>query len=270
MNRERPDGGAPGPGAASSPAGLYFSQAAVWDRFDERERKRIEETVAAVPRGVATALDVGCGDGRLLGPLASVVPVVVGVDRWSVPLLRAPGSKTLGCITALPFRGASFDLVMAAEVIEHLAPQDFHAASAELARVSRRYVLVTVPYRENLLENTCWCSRCRSRFHAWGHLRSYGSADVLGRPDLLQLELLRPIVVEEIEVMPRVSLWLLRRVARRYAFSQTARCPQCGGGAQAGTGNLLAFFLQRLLWRLSARQPRQHRGRWLLALYRKR
>jgi len=52
-----------------------------------------------------------------------------------------------GDIRKLPFDDTSFDVIMACEVLEHIPFEDFRVALAELARVSRRFVVISLPYR---------------------------------------------------------------------------------------------------------------------------
>ena len=98
-------------------------------------------------------LDAGCGGGLVARELAAAGAEVVGVDRSLGSLgvarraarRRGPGNPegvprsigsfhpAQGRLERLPFAGASFDAVVAADVLEHLP--DLPAAVAELARV---------------------------------------------------------------------------------------------------------------------------------------
>jgi SAM-dependent methyltransferase len=105
-------------------------------------RLRLDETVRLAARERATCvLEVGCGDGVLLAAILAGLgtrpPRVAGVDLAHGRLVRARArvSGEFACATAeaLPLRAASFDLVVCAEVLEHLP--DPAPAIAELARV---------------------------------------------------------------------------------------------------------------------------------------
>ncbi|MGH9023003.1 MAG: class I SAM-dependent methyltransferase, partial [Acidimicrobiia bacterium] len=57
----------------------------------------------------------------------------------------AQGHLRVGSITGLPFWRSNFDLVCVLETLEHLAPETIPRALRELKRVTRGYVLATVP-----------------------------------------------------------------------------------------------------------------------------
>jgi ubiquinone/menaquinone biosynthesis C-methylase UbiE len=99
----------------------------------------------------ASILDVGCGEGVVTQRLATVAQApTVGVDLGNEQLQqewRRRENDSISFRTAsaydLPFDDGSFDCVCAIEVLEHLErPRD---ALAELARVARRTLLVSVP-----------------------------------------------------------------------------------------------------------------------------
>lgn len=55
-------------------------------------------------------------------------------------------------IRELPFANDSFDAVLAFEVLEHIPWQEVEMALAELHRVTRRYVLLSIPYSSAVFE----------------------------------------------------------------------------------------------------------------------
>lgn len=110
---------------------------------------RVHDLVERTPFRVAA--DVGCGEGVLLSRLSSCFTdrrvVAVDIDPREVGLVRTNAPAALPAVAsayALPFREASFDLVMCCEVLEHLErPAE---AIDELWRVGRAAVVLSVPH----------------------------------------------------------------------------------------------------------------------------
>jgi ubiquinone/menaquinone biosynthesis C-methylase UbiE len=103
----------------------------------------------AAPESV---LDVGCGEGVLTEQFAERVSggQVVGVDLDDPQLREEWGRRARPNLdfrsadaSALPFTDGEYDLVCALEVLEHVPDPD--RVLAEMVRVARRHVLVSVP-----------------------------------------------------------------------------------------------------------------------------
>lgn len=97
-----------------------------------------------------TVLDAGCGEGFVIQYLHRNHPKVQfsGIDKSEAAIELAkqyiPSAHLLvGDIFHLPFPFSSFDLVLCSEVLEHL--KDPLSAILELSRVSKEYLLLTVP-----------------------------------------------------------------------------------------------------------------------------
>ncbi|MEZ5962941.1 MAG: bifunctional 2-polyprenyl-6-hydroxyphenol methylase/3-demethylubiquinol 3-O-methyltransferase UbiG [Planctomycetota bacterium] len=130
---------------------IYDRHADGWWRSDDRtfrSLRAISEFRLAwlerhLPFSLAGAMvaDIGCGGGLLALPLAARGARVVGLDH-SLPSLRAaqrqaPGAAHLVCadLRRCPLRDTSADLVLLADVLEHVA--DWPAALHEAARLLR-------------------------------------------------------------------------------------------------------------------------------------
>jgi len=103
-----------------------------------------------VPLGVGSVLDVGCGEGVVLKSLEKHLQRSTCVAIDLDPVEAADAARNLpGChiqvssAYELPFRGASFELVMCCEVLEHV--DDPERALKELTRVASKHVLLSVP-----------------------------------------------------------------------------------------------------------------------------
>ncbi|MBS1733032.1 MAG: class I SAM-dependent methyltransferase [Bacteroidetes bacterium] len=147
---------------------------------DEMNRNRISFTASLIPPDVKSLVDVGCGNGIFLNYLKAnrAFERMVGTDRSEVALRMVQAEKILSDITQLPFANSEFDCATCLEVIEHLPQETYRQALKEIARVSAKYIIITVPYNEDLLETQTQCPRCKSKFNSDLHLRSFQEKDM--------------------------------------------------------------------------------------------
>ena len=104
------------------------------------------------PLGAKSLLDAGCGEGFVLEHLLKsglVLKQVVGLDlnRKALKLAEKRNpyvSFREGSITKIPYKDKSFDLVICLETLEHVF--DYQKAITELLRVSKNYILISVPW----------------------------------------------------------------------------------------------------------------------------
>ncbi|PLS75619.1 MAG: hypothetical protein CYG61_06550 [Actinobacteria bacterium] len=99
---------------------------------------------------VRRTLDVGCATGFVVEALRELGLDAEGVDvsQFAVDqaALGARGHIRYGDLThRLPFPAGHFDLVSALETLEHLPPEAVPSAVGELRRVTRSYVIATIP-----------------------------------------------------------------------------------------------------------------------------
>lgn len=242
-----------------------FEETAVHDEWRplRKQEVRLADTIAMVPPGTRSVVDVGCGTGELLHRLD--VPIRFGTDLATRGIRRVRVPVARASILQLPFADASFDLVICAETLEHLDPADLVPAAHELYRVARRHVLVTVPNREDLLTNSHKCERCGTVFHLHGHQSSLGPEDIR----VLFPEAARFEVRGSWRQRPynRALLRLRTEVFGLWKYAQYAVCPACGNQE-------LRNDERRLLYRLFGAvnmllNPRKSRENWLLVLVEK-
>ncbi|MCA9178827.1 MAG: class I SAM-dependent methyltransferase [Planctomycetales bacterium] len=102
-----------------------------------------------------SVLDIGCSSGGSLPLLGSEGVATVGVD---VSMEAVAKASNLGrdvrhaSATALPFEDASFDLVVSADVFEHLHEDDAQAAAHEAVRVARRHIFMKIASQEDVTQ----------------------------------------------------------------------------------------------------------------------
>ena len=102
------------------------------------------------PLNIDSVLDVGCGEGFTLARLQKekIGKEFEGIeyDEEAIELGKKLYPRLTikkGDIYRLPYKDNSFDLVVCTEVLEHL--DNPRKAYKELVRVSRKYILVSVP-----------------------------------------------------------------------------------------------------------------------------
>jgi len=141
-------------------------------------------------------LDLGCGFGRHAFEAYRRGAHVLAVDRSTeevgavTSMFRAMAAEgeapadvcaraVRADLLALPFADASFDVVMASEVLEHI-PDDA-TAIAEIARVVRPGGRVAVTVPRWWPERVCWAISRDYHDVAGGHVRIYRGDELAGR-----------------------------------------------------------------------------------------
>lgn len=142
-------------------------------RNSQPERERVKDLMALIPGSLESALDVGARDGFLSRQLTRHSEWVTALDLEQPHIEHERIRCVKGDATALTFSDASFDLVLCAEVLEHIPGRGLHAACAELGRVARKYVLVGVPYKQDIRFGRTTCRSCGGTNPPWGHVNSF-------------------------------------------------------------------------------------------------
>lgn len=88
-----------------------------------------------------SVLEVGVGGGVVARELRSC-----GLSITTVDIAEDLQPDVVGSITALPLEDASFDTVLAAEILEHIRFEDVPRALSELSRVARSQVVISIPH----------------------------------------------------------------------------------------------------------------------------
>lgn len=140
-------------------------------------------------------LDLGCGEGRHTFEAYRRGAHVVSLDlshrdlvttrSWTGAMdleAQAPaGTRTapvVGDLRALPLPDATFDRVIASEVLEHI--EDDATAVVEIARVLKPGGLVAITVPRWLPERICWALSQEYHANEGGHVRIYRASDLVG------------------------------------------------------------------------------------------
>jgi SAM-dependent methyltransferase len=156
----------------------YYESSTFWENEmlqDENNMERFRATASYIKDDVKTILDAGCGNGVFLNYLNKEKPQLVleGVDRSLKALEYVKVKKKVGDISSLPYTDNSFDCISCLEVLEHLPIQAYEQALDELVRVSKKYLILSVPYNERLEDSYTKCPSCKSIFNFELHLRRF-------------------------------------------------------------------------------------------------
>lgn len=162
-------------------------QKRIWDYFQnegvssfDQAAGRLSYLVRFLAPG-SRVLNVGVGNGALEEfacrkgvEIWSLDPSEQAIDRLKQKLPL--GDRAVAGIgQAMPFPDSHFDAVVMSEVLEHLEPDVFTATIMQVVRVLKPggRLIATVPARETLLDSMVVCPACGTKFHRWGHTRSF-------------------------------------------------------------------------------------------------
>lgn len=123
--------------AAPAPAATTALRYPAPPAYTDRAGKATYIATKYAPLLTTSVLDVGC-DERQLARLLPPTATYLGVDMNPIADLRVDLEAG-----PLPFATASFDTVIAADVLEHL--EQIHSVFDELCRVARQRVIISLP-----------------------------------------------------------------------------------------------------------------------------
>lgn len=98
---------------------------------------QIDEIISLNPRKI---LEVGVGSGFVSGYLKerNINVITLDIDKRLNPVI-------IGNVLNLPFKENSFDVIVCCEVLEHLDYENFYSSILEISRVSRAYIILSMP-----------------------------------------------------------------------------------------------------------------------------
>jgi SAM-dependent methyltransferase len=261
-----------------SPEAKYYENDALWSQdFDQnpQERQRLDETIALIPDDIRSVLDVGCGNGAFVNRLVGKYDRICGVDRSEAALKFVQTENRCASADTLPFSDQEFDLVTSMEMLEHLPEGIFQSALKELYRTSKRWVMITVPYKEDRHLGLVRCPKCLCEFNRSYHLRDFDDRKIAGLFSDIGIGLTLRTKIS-VGTTPRfLGLRIAKYLTAPLRSSDLPRgvtCPQCAyhrpaskedydlGGARTSTGVL---GRRKQLW------PHVTIPRWYIALFEK-
>ncbi len=230
------------------------------------EKKRINTTINLIPENVKSLLDVGCGDGRIVNCLAGKYEKIYGLDISHNALEKVKTNKIHGSLEKLPFLDNSFDILLCTEVLEHLPYPIYKKAIKEIERVSKKYILVTVPYNENLDIRMIKCPECGGLSHEWRHLRSFDRKKLKNLFNGFEILQTKTQLAEEF--MFSKTLLMMGKYLNIYKqFPNKSICPQCGYSHQKEIELTPITLKTKIINSFKKILPLRKSGGWIMVLY---
>lgn len=98
---------------------------------------QINEVIEKNPKNI---LEVGIGSKTVSNYLKKI-----GYNIWTIDSDKSVEPDYVGSVLNLPFKRDSFDIVLCAEVLEHLPFSQFELGLRNLRKVTKKYVILTLP-----------------------------------------------------------------------------------------------------------------------------
>ncbi len=194
--------------------------------ISEREKGRITKVGTLIPGNVTSVLDVGCGDGRIVKSLEGEYQSF-GIDFSKLSAKNFGPHGICGSSLNLPFGDHSVDLVMCCEVLEHFPESMFWSTLEEIQRVAGQYILISVPFKEDLDRGNAKCPACECVFNIWGHLRSFTNSFLDEMFSNFQIEKTEYFGVRH-PYMNKLVLKVNQQYGNRWNWVNGMACPECG------------------------------------------
>lgn len=243
----------------------YYENPNFWGNIisSPHEKERLEKTISLIPNDVVSILDVGCGDGTFVNNLSNDYRILA-VDQSASALKHVKRLKIFASIENLPFDSGSFDLVVCAEVLEHLPYGVYERGIQELERVSSKYIIISVPNRENIVADFLKCPICNCQFNLSRHVRSFNYKKIVTLFNNFKMS-------EYLECGPitrRDTKFLsdIKHLFNLYLSSATALCPQCGFNGKFESNNNIIVFFYKVLNKFLLHHKAK---RWIIARFEK-
>lgn len=251
---------------------LYENQKMWGKKSPDVVLERARLTVKAVQKDVKTILELGAGDGLITNTLRNAGHNPVALDiSWNALKLIKGNSLIQGTADQLPFPSNYFDLVMACEILEHLPIHLYQAVLDEIARVTKRRIIITVPFQEKLEWNFARCLTCGCIFNGSYHVRSFGENEMISLFEKFKCISLKKIVhVLHPDRTIFLELFVRHRLAVEYLyFGSSVACPVCLSTIEKRPKRTWAGWIASGMRYFYRAISRGKRPLWYLAVYEK-
>ena len=184
-----------------------------------------------VPKGYHSVLDAGARDGYYSLQLTQYFDSVTSLDLSKPRVEHERVTCVAGDLTRLPYPDSSFDVVFCTEVLEHIPALE--EAVCEIKRVARRFILIGVPYRQDIRVGRVTCAKCGKVSPPWGHVNVFdeGRLEGLFRPFRVVQQAMTGVNRDRSNA---VATWLTDLGRNPYGvYGAEQRCLYCGSSLDA-------------------------------------
>lgn len=142
-------------------------------RASQAEQARIDDLLALMPTSLSKGLDIGARDGYVSKLMTEHCKHVTALDLSLSEITHDQIMCIQGNITKLNFTDDEFDLTLCAEVLEHISPNLLEQACQELTRVTKKWLIIGVPFNQDIRSGSTRCPSCGKTNPPWGHVNSF-------------------------------------------------------------------------------------------------
>lgn len=200
------------------------------------QKNVITDLLNNLPEDIQNIIDLGCGDGYITNMLPQCYDVVA--TDWSLAAIKSvQKNKFIGSIDHLAIADNTFDLVMANDVIEHIPDDSYAFVLSEIERISKKYILLTVPFEENLENYKTNCLHCGEEYHVNLHKRSYYLDNIYALFSNEKWKIIKIIFSgEEVDSTSQFNEIFRYDLALKRHWNK-AMCPACGSQESVDFGS---------------------------------
>jgi len=142
-------------------------------RESAREKERINNLMNQIPHGYSNILEIGARDGYITRLLSDYFEEVTALDLQKPNIDISNVITVKGDVTNLEFPDNYFDVVLCAEVLEHIPTKLLKKACDEIARVAKYAIVIGVPYKQDIRNGRTTCIKCGGVNPPWGHVNIF-------------------------------------------------------------------------------------------------
>ena len=170
----------------------YIHDAKFFDYFQEyedaatnHENRRLHEAILSqIPKDINSILDVGCGNAWIAKSMKDkklkLVSLDVSMKNVKTALEKYPFEKHYGLVAdlyAMPIKAKSFDCIVCAEVIEHVADPSLLLQKLIFCLKPKGVLILTTPNNETLIYHMC--VHCNKPTPQNAHIHSFTKSKLL-------------------------------------------------------------------------------------------